>query len=84
MPDDRLDRRYSQSLKNLAQALTFVDHAFLFDNSLIDQPFRKIMTIRCRRLEQMDELPPHWLEDVLREANIKWRETRTTDEDTKT
>ncbi len=33
--------RFPRTLDNLTQALEFVDHAFVFDNSSADEPFRR-------------------------------------------
>lgn len=43
MPSDRLERRFHQSLRNLAQALTFAPNVRAFDNSDPDQPFRLVL-----------------------------------------
>jgi predicted ABC-type ATPase len=40
VPDDKILSRIPRTLQNLTQALEFVDHGFLFDNSSAKQPFR--------------------------------------------
>ena len=40
VPDEKIVTRFPRTFANLRQALTFVDQAFLFDNSSADQPYR--------------------------------------------
>ena len=40
VPDDKILSRVPRTPQNLTQALEFVDHAFLFDNSSAKEPFR--------------------------------------------
>ena len=42
MPDERLADRYPRTLANLRVVIPRVDHAFLFDNSSAEEPFRPV------------------------------------------
>lgn len=44
VPRDRLTSRYVRSLENLRQAIAFVPAVQLFDNSSVEEPFRRIAT----------------------------------------
>jgi predicted ABC-type ATPase len=61
VPSDRLERRFHQSLRNLADAITFVPEVRVFDNSDPDNPFRLVLRsergqIKCKMLPS-----PEWL-----------------------
>jgi predicted ABC-type ATPase len=61
VPSDRLERRFHQSLRNLAQAIAFVPDVRVFDNSNIAQPFRPLLrTERGQITFQVHPLPT-WL-----------------------
>lgn len=60
---DRVAARYGRSLANLRNALGFVDHAWLYDNSAV--PFRRVAeTARGHVLMQVPKLPG-WAAGVL-------------------
>jgi predicted ABC-type ATPase len=40
VPDEKIIGRFPRTLENLRQAVAFVDHGFLFDNSSADKPYR--------------------------------------------
>lgn len=46
VPDDKIASRFPRVLANVEKALTFVDHAFLFDNSSADEPYRFVAELR--------------------------------------
>lgn len=46
VPTGRLERRFRQSLKNLAAALAFVPNASVFDNSSDSAPYQLVLAIR--------------------------------------
>jgi predicted ABC-type ATPase len=46
VPDDRLRARFPRTLANLREAVGIVDHAFLFDNSSYDTPYRVVAVYR--------------------------------------
>lgn len=39
VPDEKIAGRFPRTLRNLREAIAFVDHAFLFDNSSADEPY---------------------------------------------
>src|SRR6185369_4175558 len=51
VPRDRIAARFKRSLDNLKQAVTFVPTVELFDNSLVEQPYRHVATFRAGELQ---------------------------------
>ena len=64
VPQDRLERRFHQSLRNLADAITFVPDVRVFDNSATDQPFRLVLRTARGRITFQERPPPDWLVGV--------------------
>jgi len=60
VPEDKLRRRFPRSLDNLREALSFVDHAFLFDNSSASTPFRPVAVWESGNLQQTFQVVPSW------------------------
>jgi len=60
VPDDKLRKRFPRSLDNLREALSFVDHAFLFDNSSSSTPFRPVAIWESGNLHQTFQMVPAW------------------------
>ena len=60
VPDDKLRERFPRSLDNFRKALSFVDHAFLFDNSSSDTPFRPVAIWIAGKLRQSFQPVPAW------------------------
>lgn len=65
VPTDRLERRYHQSLKNLAAALEFVDEALVIDNSTSANPYQLVLRTRAGRLVSRADPLPAWLASVV-------------------
>lgn len=65
VPTDRLARRYEQSLKNLAEALTFVPSVRVFDNSSQESPYRLVLRTENGKVLESPEPPPDWLKNAL-------------------
>ena len=64
VPSDRLERRYKQSLQNLAAAITFMPSVRVFDNSDVDHPYRLVLhTQNGTVIHRCSPFPP-WLEAV--------------------
>lgn len=61
VPTDRLIRRYEQSLKNLATALTFVPHVRVYDNSSPLNPYRLVLRIENGKEVERPKPTPDWL-----------------------
>ncbi|MDI1250910.1 MAG: zeta toxin family protein [Lacunisphaera sp.] len=61
VPQDRLERRFQQSLRNLAAAITFVPDVRVFDNSDTDQPFRLVLRTERGRITFREQPLPDWL-----------------------
>jgi predicted ABC-type ATPase len=60
VPDDKILARFPRTFANLRQALTFVDQAFLFDNSSADQPYRFVAEFRNGRRRRRKGYRPAW------------------------
>ena len=50
VPRDRLASRFERSRANLKQAIAFVSSAEVFDNSDVEEPYRKIATFKSGKL----------------------------------
>ena len=46
VPRDRIAKRFTRSLKNLTEAITFVPVVQLYDNSSADEPYRLVATFQ--------------------------------------
>jgi len=60
VPDEKIVSRFPRVLANLAKALTFVDHAFLFDNSSADEPYRFVAELRGGKTVKGGTVCPQW------------------------
>ncbi len=60
VPDDKITSRFPRVLANLARALPRVDHAFLFDNSLADKPYRFVAELRAGQIAKRGTARPRW------------------------
>lgn len=66
VPRDRIAARFKRSLDNLRQAVTFVPTAELFDNSLVEQPYRHVATFRDGELQwRMRGALPAWCRGIV-------------------
>jgi predicted ABC-type ATPase len=61
VPSDRLERRFHQSLQNLAEAIKFVPDVRVFDNSDTDNPYRLVLRIERGRTTFRAHPFPEWL-----------------------
>jgi predicted ABC-type ATPase len=64
VPSDRLERRFHQSLRNLAEAIAFVSDVRVFDNSDIDHPFRLVLRSERGQIMFRANPFPEWLAAV--------------------
>jgi predicted ABC-type ATPase len=65
VPSDRLERRFTQSLKNLFAAMEFVPTVAVYDNSdCFEHPFRLALTVRHGAVEFQADPLPRWLSDA--------------------
>lgn len=61
VPRDRLAARYKRSLANLRDAIAFVPTVELFDNSLVEEPYRHLASFRNGALTlRADGILPAW------------------------
>ena len=66
VPTERLARRYEQSLKNLAAAITFVPTVRVFDNSSQEDPYRLVLRTENGKMVESPEPTPDWLTRALK------------------
>ena len=66
VPRDRLTSRYQRSLANLKQAIAFVPTVELFDNSLVEEPYRHIATFEDGTLAwRTEHALPGWCRGIV-------------------
>jgi len=66
VPDQKIVERFPRTLRNLRNTLTFVDTAFIFDNSSADEPYRFVAELKSGRVVQRGETQPSWWREVRR------------------
>jgi predicted ABC-type ATPase len=66
VPDEKITARFPRALENLRNALGFVDHVFLFDNSSADQPYRFVAEFRSGKLARRGSYRPAWSVEFLK------------------
>lgn len=66
VPRDRLPSRYQRSLANLRQAISSVPSVELFDNSLVDEPYRHVASFKGGTLAwRTDRALPSWCRGIV-------------------
>lgn len=60
VPTEKIAQRFPRTLSNLHEALTFVDHAFVFDNSSAERPYRFIAELQSGRVVRLGYYQPAW------------------------
>lgn len=65
VPDDKITARFPRTLENLRQAITFVDHVFLFDNSSADEPYRFVAEFAAGKAVRQESYRSAWAADLL-------------------
>jgi predicted ABC-type ATPase len=68
VPADKVRDRYARSLENLARAIVKLPLVWVYDNSDLSFPFRKIAEFEQGHLKHETPPPPAWLEPVLERA----------------
>jgi predicted ABC-type ATPase len=69
VPDDKIRARLPRSLENAKRALTFVDAAWVLDNSDAERPFELLATTRAGAVTYARPRLPPWCRRLL----PKWR-----------
>lgn len=64
VPDEKLLGRFPRTLANLQEAISFVDEAFLFDNSSDLDPFRPVAVYTKGQVIYRNEPLPVWAEGL--------------------
>jgi predicted ABC-type ATPase len=65
VPDEKVTARFPRTFENLRQAITFVDHALLFDNSSADEPYRFIAEFAGAKVVRQGSYRCAWAADLL-------------------
>ena len=65
VPDEKIAARFPRTFENLRRAITFVDHAFLFDNSSADEPYRFIAEFAGAKVVRRGRCRSAWAADFL-------------------
>ncbi len=60
VPDDKLRSRFPRTLANLANALTFVDYAMVYDNSSGEEPYRLVAELQNGDVVRRGTTQPDW------------------------
>lgn len=68
IPEDVIEKRYAETLKNLKTVLPLADYAKIYDNSEI---YKLCYTKLPSKYIKVCEKTPEWLEKVLKEIEIK-------------
>jgi predicted ABC-type ATPase len=64
VPDDKLRSRFPRTLANLANALTFVDYAMVYDNSSGEEPYRLVAELQKGDVVRRGTTQPDWWTSV--------------------
>jgi len=66
VPRDRIGPRFTRSLDNLAKAIAFAPTVQLYDNSLVDEPYRLVATFKAGALvSRMPGALPRWARGIV-------------------
>lgn len=65
VPDEKITARFPRTFENLRQAISFVDHALLFDNSSADEPYRFIAEFAGANVVRQGSYRCAWAADLL-------------------
>ncbi|MDB5069315.1 MAG: hypothetical protein JWM87_426 [Candidatus Eremiobacteraeota bacterium] len=60
IPEQRIRDRYVRALTRAADALCFVDHAIVLDNSSATAPFRLLLEIEQGEITSREAVLPRW------------------------
>lgn len=72
VPREKLASRFERSLANLRQAITFVPAVELFDNSLVEEPYRHVASFEHGALKWRDARAlPAWCRELVRAVRTK-------------
>jgi len=66
VPDTKIHARFPRTFVNLRKAVAFVDRAYLFDNSLVDEPYRWIATFHAGAVVARAASLSRWAAAVVR------------------
>lgn len=61
VPREKLRSRYPRTLQNLSKAIRDLPHVFVFDNSDLERPFRKVAVFERGKLMERPAPLPRWV-----------------------
>jgi predicted ABC-type ATPase len=64
VPDEKLIARFPRIFRNLREAIAFVDHVFLFDNSSAEEPYRFAAEYAAGRFVRRGKVRPAWAAEL--------------------
>lgn len=77
VPRDRIASRFKRSLANLKEATAFVPAVELFDNSLVEAPYRHVATFKAGALHwRIKGTLPGWCRGIVRSSQRRASSTR--------
>lgn len=64
--EDRIRGRYERNGEIIRQAVLMADYAFVFDNSMLGRPPRRLMTFANGRVSHLADHLPAWAQEIYR------------------
>jgi len=60
VPDQRIRDRYARNQALIREAVLLADRAFVFDNSALDEPARRLLSFEQGRIAKRSDPLPQW------------------------
>lgn len=64
VPEGKIRERFERNQTIIRQAVLTADHAYVFDNSQLDQPHRLIITIKKGQVTEEEKAVPDWAKAI--------------------
>jgi predicted ABC-type ATPase len=65
VPDEKIQLRFPRTLSNLKKAIGLLPLVYVFDNSHLEVPFRKVALFRKGKLVEKSKNIPHWFAPLI-------------------
>lgn len=72
VPESKIRARYDRNQALIREAALIADHAYIFDNSNLDQPHRRILTLKSGLTVSVSANIPQWAEDLYAQQLMMW------------
>jgi len=66
VPVDKIHSRIPRTMQHIGAVLPLVNEARLLDNSYRNNPFQQVACVKRGRRQWINDLLPHWVEEILR------------------